>query len=40
MKAKKKPIVYSKECTTTVVFREETDLNHVSLVVTTNLLGQ
>jgi hypothetical protein len=40
MKAKRRPIVYSKKCTTKAAFREEIDLNHVSLVVTINLLGQ
>jgi hypothetical protein len=39
-KAKKKAIVYSKACTTKAVFREEIDLNHVSLVATISLLGQ
>jgi hypothetical protein len=40
MKAKKKAIVYSKACTIRAAFREETDLNHMSLVAMTNLLGQ
>jgi hypothetical protein len=40
MKGKKKAVVYSKKCTTKAAFREEIDLNHVSLVATINLLGQ
>jgi hypothetical protein len=40
MKAKKKTIVCSKVCTTKTAFREEIDLNHVSLRATINLLGQ
>jgi hypothetical protein len=40
MKAKKKAIVYSKACTIKAVFREETDLNHMSLGAIINLLGQ
>jgi hypothetical protein len=40
MKAKKKPVVYSKACTTKAAFKEETDLNRVSLVATIDLLGQ
>jgi hypothetical protein len=40
MKAKKKVIVYSMGCGTKAAHREETDLKHVSLVSTTDLLGQ
>jgi hypothetical protein len=40
MKAKKRAIVYSKKCATKAAFREEKDLNHVTLVATINLLGQ
>jgi hypothetical protein len=36
----KKTIVYSKVCTTKPASREESDLNHMTLVATTNLLGQ
>jgi hypothetical protein len=40
MKGKKKTVLYSKKCTTKAAFREERELNHVSLVATINLLGQ
>jgi hypothetical protein len=40
MKVEKKAIVCSKACATKAAFREETDLNHVSLVATMNLLDQ
>jgi hypothetical protein len=39
-KAQKKTIVDSKVCITKAVCREESDLKHVSLVATMNLLGQ
>jgi hypothetical protein len=40
MKGKRRAIVYSKQCPTKAAFREETDLNHVTLVATINLVGQ
>jgi hypothetical protein len=40
MKAKKKAIICSKACIAKAAFREEIDLNHMSLVATINLLGQ
>jgi hypothetical protein len=40
MKAQKKSIVYSRACTIKAICREESDLNHVSLMATINLLVQ
>jgi hypothetical protein len=40
MKGKRRKIVSCKKCTTKAVFREERNLNHVTLVATINLLGQ
>jgi UDP-N-acetylmuramyl tripeptide synthase len=40
MKTKKKAFIYSMGCGTKAADRKETDLNHVSLVPTINLLEQ
>jgi hypothetical protein len=40
MEVKKKTIVYSIRCGSKAAYREETYLNHLSLLVTINLVGQ